>query len=283
MITHEEKKRIQQKLKEYCQSKGSQRKAATSLTGVSPSLITQLMNDNWDLISDEMWRKIAAQIGYTSYGWTTVETRGYRRMYDLLSEAQENSLVFAATGEAGCGKTEAVKTYAIEHKNAFHVSCSEFWNRKYFMQELLRNMGIEATGGTVSEMMGDVVYNLKRRANPLIILDEADKLSDQVFYFFISLYNQLEDHVGIVLCATNFLEKRIKRGVSLNQKGYNEIFSRIGRRFIPLQVVNGEDIAAVCLANGVSDPKVINQVIEDADCDLRRVKRKIHALKKAAA
>ena len=44
-----------------------------------------------------------------------------------------------------------------------------------------------------------------------MVLDEADKLSDQVLYFFISLYNKLEDRVGIILCATDYLEKRIKK------------------------------------------------------------------------
>ena len=62
-------------------------------------------------------------------------------------------------------------------------------------------------------MMDDIIDTLKRKENPLVVLDEADKLSDQVLYFFISLYNQLEGHCGIILCATNFLDKRIKKGL----------------------------------------------------------------------
>ena len=155
-----------------------------------------------------------------------------------------------------------------------------FFHGKQFLTELLQAMGVEATGSTVAEMMSEAILTLKRKATPIIILDEADKLSDQVLYFFISLYNKLEDHCGIIICATDYLKKRITRGVKANRKGYKEIYSRVGRKFIPMPVVNGEDIAAVCVANGITDRATIEEIIDDSECDLRRVKRRVHAEKK---
>lgn len=274
-----EKQQIKAKLAEFCEIKGGQNKAANALRGVSSATISQVLNDNWELISEEMWRTIASQTGYDPRAWVVVETRGYKRMYGLLQDAQDNAVVFAVTGDAGCGKSEAIKSYAANNRNVYNLSCSEYWNRKHFMTELLQCMGIDSTGCTVPEMMSDIILALKKKENPLVVLDEADKLSDQVLYFFISLYNKLEDHVGIMLCATDYLEKRIKKGIRTNRKGYKEIYSRVGRKFIPIQIVNSEDVAAVCIANGVADPEAINEVIEDCENDLRRVKRKIHAIK----
>lgn len=276
-----EKENIKTALAAYCDRMGSQNKAANSLKGVSAATVSQMLNGNWELITDEMWRSVAAQIGYDNRSWVVVETRGYKRMTALLDDAQRNSLVFAVTGDAGCGKSEAAKTYARSHQDVYYLSCSEYWNRKHFMTELLQCMGVDYTGYTVSEMMGDIIMNLKRKDTPLIVLDEADKLSDQVLYFFISLYNQLEDRCGIILCATDYLEKRIKRGVRCNRKGYKEIYSRCGRKFIPMQMVNGSDITAVCAANGVTDKASIERIIDESECDLRRVKRLVHAVKSA--
>jgi hypothetical protein len=104
-------------------------------------------------------------------------------------------------------------------------------------------------------------------------------LSDQVLYFFITLYNQLEEECGIVLQATNHLEKRLMKGIRLNKKGYNEIWSRIGRKCIELTGVTADDIASICLANGVDNEKLIDRIIDDSESDLRRVKRKVHAAK----
>lgn len=274
-----EKQQIKAKLSEFCVIKGGQNKASNAMRGVSAATVSQVIHDNWELISDEMWRTIASQVGYDPRRWVVVETRGYKRMYGLLQDSQDNALVFAITGDAGCGKSEAIKSYASNNRNVYNLSCSEYWNRKHFMTELLQSMGIDSTGCTVSEMMSDIILALKKRENPLIVLDEADKLSDQVLYFFISLYNKLEDHVGIILCATDYLEKRIKKGVRTNRKGYKEIYSRVGKKFIPIQVINSEDVAAVCIANGVDDVETINKIIDDCDNDLRRVKRRVHAAK----
>jgi len=278
-MTTKEKQQVKQALAEYCNLKGGQNKAAASIKQVSAATISQILNDNWDLISEEMWRSVAAQCGYDPRAWNVVETRGYQRMYELLRDAQFNALVVAVTGDAGCGKSEAIKCYERNNRNVYNLSCSEYWNRKQFMQELLISMSLDSTGSTVAEMMQDIILALKKRETPLLVLDEADKLSDQVIYFFISLYNKLEDHVGIILCATDYLEKRIKKGVRMNRKGYKEIYSRIGRKFVPIQVVNAEDVAAVCKANGIEDTATITEIYEDCESDLRRVKRKIHAIK----
>ena len=277
-----EKQAIAERLQAYVASKESQNKAAKTLQGVSAATVSQVLNGNWDLISEDMWRTIATQIGYDPRKWVVVETEGYSRMYDILTDAQANAIVFAVTGDAGCGKSQAIKMYGERNRNTLVLSCSEYWNRKQFLMELLRSLGVDASGCTVVDMVADAVYQLKRREGVLLVLDEADKLSDQILYFFITLYNQLEDHIGIVLCATQHLEKRIVRGVRNNRKGYREIYSRIGRKFIPMPIVNAGDVASVCMANGVADKRTIERIAEDSDCDLRRVKRLVHAVKQSS-
>ena len=182
-----EKEQIRAALQSFCERKGSQNKAAASLKGVSSATVSQALNRNWDLITDDMWRTIASQVGAGEKEWQVVETRGFKRMTTLLTDAQRNALVAAITGDAGSGKSEAVKRYEEAHKNVYHLCCSEFWNRKHFMNELLRKMSVEHSGYTVAEMMDEIVQVLKRQDHPLVVLDEADKLSDQVLYFFISL------------------------------------------------------------------------------------------------
>jgi len=276
------KDQIVEKLREYITRYESQNKAANSLKGVSSATISQMLNGNWDLIKDEMWRNVAAQIGYAETEWVAVETRDFKILTTLLHDAQQKSNVYAITGAAGTGKSFAIRQFASDNRRVHLLKCAEYWNKKMFMQELLSAMGRDYAGFTIGEMMYEIVTELKRQHQPLIILDEADKLTDQVLYFFITLYNQLEDQAGIVLCATNYLEKRIKRGVKLNKKGYNEIYSRIGRKCVELKGLSASDISAVCQANGVTERANLQDIISDCEGDLRRVKRKIHALKNIA-
>ena len=277
MITNEEKEMIRVRLGEYCEMKGSQKRAATSLVGVSPATVTQIVTGKWELINEKMWRSIAAQIGVKQTRWNIVETRNYKALSDIFSDAQENALVLAVCGEAGTGKSLTAAHYGAENPNVYVLACSEYWNRKTFLRELLRVMGKNPAGDTGGDMVDDVVMALKRRENPLIILDEADKLSDQVMFFFITFYNKLEDYCGIVLMATDYLEKKVRRGLRLNKKGYKEIYSRIGRRFVAMPGLSATDISDVCRANGVEGLREIETVKKDCEGDLRRVKRKCHA------
>lgn len=279
MMNENQKQAIAARLAIYVERFESQNKASKSLKGVSSATISQVLNQKWELIADEMWRNIASQTGYSNKEWVAVETGDFKFLTAVLESARTGSSVFAVTGDAGTGKTFALRKYVEENKRSYLIQCNEFWNRKTFMQELLAAMGRSYSGYTVTDMMSEVVRTLKTQQNPLIIMDEADKVSDQVLYFFITLYNQLEDHCAIVMCATDHLEKRIKRGLKLGKKGYKEIYSRIGRRFVELDGLSSSDITAICVANGVVDKARIREVVEDSQWDLRRVRRKITSLR----
>lgn len=274
----EEKDLITKDLKQYVESKGSQTKAATSL-GVSSATISQILNDKTKLVADEMWRRIKAAMNTNPAEWKIVETTDYKIMQSIMSDAQEQSLVMAVTGSAGSGKSLATKVYRGENKNVLLIRCAEHWNRKYFLSNLLKSMGHDHSGLTVAMMMEQVIERLHAMDKPLIIMDEADKLTDQVLYFFITIYNDLEDHCGILMCATNHLEKRIRKGLNINKKGYNEIYSRIGRKFITLNGVSSSDVYQLCIANGIEDKSLIKDIYKDSQYDFRRVKRRIVAAK----
>lgn len=275
-----EKQTIVERLIEFCDQKGSQAKAAAVLK-VSNATVSQMINGNWELIKDEMWRTVSNGIGMQGGNWATVATGGYKRMTSVLEDAQENSLVMAVIGDAGCGKTQAIEHYVKNHRNAYHLQCAEYWNKKNFLQNLCQQMGMRNTYGTVYDLIEDIVRELEKEDRPLIIVDEADKLSDVVLYFFITFYNRLEDHCGIVLCATGYLKKRIIAGERNERKGFAEIHSRVGRNFIGMPQTTSEDIAAICEANGVDDLNAINTICKKSDFDLRRVKRLVHAYKQS--
>lgn len=277
------KDEIVAQLRSYVDRKGSQKKAANSLDGVSSATINKMLNGtDWETISEEMWRSVAQQTRTKSEGWQLADTSVHREMTMLLSRAQQDALVAGVVGAAGSGKTETCREYADEHRNVYHITCAEHWNRRTFVAKVLKAMGMSVAGYTINDMMEEVVDALSRADNPLLILDEADKMSDPVLYFFITLYNQLEGRCGIVLCGTQHLKARIVRGIRLGKKGFEEILSRIRRRFFELAEIGEEDIALVCVANGIESDAKIRKISKESESDLRRVKRSVWAAKNAA-
>ncbi len=279
MLSQENKEEIVEKLKIHIQRIGSQNAAANSLKGVSSAVISHALNNKWNHIRDEKWRQMNAQLDCPTGEWVGVNTRDYELLSEILEDARSNSGVFGIVGSAGSGKTFTLRDFTRTNTKTYLLSCNEFWNKKHFLSELLAKMGKKYKGMTVAEMVSEVTIHLNRTHIPLIILDEADKLKDEVLSFFITFYNELEGQCGFVLIATDFLKKRIHRGLTSNKRGYEEIYSRIGRKFIELNGVGYTDVQTICYANGVRNKTDVRTVFEDSENDLRRVKRKIHALK----
>lgn len=279
-MTDSQKKEIQILLKHFIEQYPSQAKAIATLKNVSEATVINIRTGKWENISDDMWRNVGKQIGFSSKGkWQMVETVDFQTLVRYFDDAREYSNVFAITAHAGAGKTFTSEWYERNRQNVYVIGCAEYFNRKVFLQNILEKMGKENTGYNVAEMMELIIQSLMRQENPLIVLDEVDKLPDTVLYFFITLYNKLERKCGIIMLATEHLSKKILRGRKMNRKGYSEIYSRIGRRFISLRGTSKEEIADIAKANGLNDPATISSIYNEYEGDLRRVERGVHKSK----
>lgn len=283
-----EKERIADALRVYVSRYPSQNKAAASLTGVSAATVSAMLKGNHGVISEEMWRNVEKQVRPVSapHGWQIVETTAYNEVQAVLMDAQLYGNVRWVVGDAGCGKTTAARSYEANHREVFSVLCDEDMRKSDFVREIARKVGIKTAGMRLREMLEATTDYLMQLNSPLLIFDEGDKLNDNVFHYFINIYNRLEGHCGIVFLSTGYIERRLERGVAAGKKGYAEIYSRIGRKYFALEPTGAEDVIAVCQANGLESQKAVNAVIKatnESDYDLRVVRREIHRQKRMAA
>ena len=282
-LTKNEKGQILECLKQYVSKFPSQNKAALSLTGISSATLSSILQSKWENISDDMWRNLASQLGTTSgNNWQVVETKAFQEMNLVMKDAQAVRNVTWIVGEAGCGKTTTARLYATENSEVFYILCSEDMKKSDFIREIARRIGQRTEGYSIRELLDRIIDDLIQMEAPLLLFDEADKLPERVFHYFIDLYNRLEDKCGIVFLSTSYIKRRMTMGLRYNKCGYNEIHSRIGRKFYELEPTAPHDVYAVCMANGVTDKSRISEVVKDAeayDFDLRRVKKNIHRVK----
>lgn len=246
---------------------------------ISGATINQVLNGKWTLIADKMWQKLSAAVGFHASDWVAAETRDFRAITGYLTVAQADGISLAISFEPGSGKTFALKQYEATHPEVCYLQCADFWSKRYFLQELYRALGQDPGEMTCVELSVSIVEQLRQRHSPLIIIDEVDKLRDTTLMFFIELYNKLNGICGFVLVGAPYLREQVQKCAKRNKRGYREVYSRIGRRFLELKGANRKDVAAVCLANGVQDPEAIAaiwaEVGGEAVVDLRRVEREV--------
>lgn len=284
-LTRQEKDDIREALRSYVARYPSQNKAAGSLKNTSAGTVSSILNGKYDNISDEMFRNLAAQVGTArkEAGWQIVETSAYQEIRYALDDAQRWRNVTWVVGEAGCGKTTTAVLYAREHREVFYILCSEDMKKGDFVREIARTVGIRTEGCNIREVWNLILDDIVQMEAPLLIFDEADKLTEPVFHYFISLYNKLEDKAGIVFLSTDYIKKRVELGLRYRKPGYKEFYSRMGRKYFELDEATAQDVYAVCVANGLRDRKKIDEVVRDAetcDFDLRRVKKAVHRAKR---
>lgn len=282
-FTIQNKDAIRDALIEYCSNYLSQNRASESLTGVSAGTVSQICNSKYTNISDDMFTRIATQIGYSLERWTLTESDTFNRITFSMTDAQANKLTTWVVGDAGCGKTTAALEYRRSHRNVFYILCSEDMKKSDFVREIARQVGAPIDGTNLRDVLEYAISMIAFLNNPLIIFDEGDKLTDSVFSYFISIYNRLENKAGIIFMSTDYIKRRVENGLRYNKKGYKEINSRIGRKFFDVNVATEQDVYAICQANGLTDLADIKRVQREAaqgEYDLRRVRRVVHACKR---
>lgn len=283
-LSIKEKDQIRENLRAYTARYASQNKASGSLKSVSVAVISKVLNGKYDNISDEMWRNIASQVARVKEtGWQIVETPAYQEIQYALDDAQRWRNVTWVVGEAGCGKTTTAHLYTDKNRDVFYILCSEDMKKGDFVREIAQKVGIRTEGHNIREAWSLILDDIIQMEQPLLVFDEADKLTEPVFHYFISMYNKLEDKCGIVFLSTDYIKRRIERGLRYQKPGYKEFYSRIGRKYFELEETTANDVYSICVANGVQDKKKIEEIIRDTescDFDLRRVKKAVHRTKR---
>lgn len=292
-MTQQQKNEVVQLIETEIGRLGSQEKVSKKCQ-VSPATLSQMRAGNWTNIADSMWSKVASALGYRPQGWQMADIRSTRMIQHILDNSKRNSLFMAVSHRAGSGKTSGLKAYEAANRssNVFYLSCRE-WARREFLQNLALNLGLE--GGSKAMSMDALLMAIteffKARANqrPLLILDEADKLKGPALRSLITLYNECEDTLGLVISGTDALAKQMQADARHNRKGAEELLSRFGRRFLNLVGATIADVTQICTANGVSDKAVIEAIFKECEPvnrmlagapvmvveDLRRVKRAV--------
>lgn len=254
----------------------SQQKVAIK-AGVSAATINHIINQKWEMIKSDIWYKVQSSLRI-DLNWNHADTSNYLNFMNLLQGTQERSLSIAIAMNEGRSKSHSYKKYERLNENVIYVECKNYWTKKTYVQALLKATGMNSEG-TVGELIENFVDHVRTLHNPIIIIDQADKLKDPQLDLFMDFYNDLEGHCAFVISGVPALSKRMLRGVQRDKIGYRETYSRFGRTFIKFPEINQDDVTAICNANGIDDADHVIEIFNMCEGDMRRVRRLIEKAK----
>jgi DNA transposition AAA+ family ATPase len=166
-------------------------------------------------------------------------------------------------GDSGYGKTRAA-IYLQNKTRGLRIEIGESWNRKTFVSAILKECGVHAPRGTVSDLMADAILRLAETPDRPLIIDEADKLINKGL---VELARELFEgsQVPVILLGEELLPKKL------------EPFERVHNRILewtPAEPCDLSDVRhlAKLTAAGLSIP---DELLERIRSESRGVARRV--------
>ncbi len=248
---------IKKAVNEFVNQKDISKSELAKLIGISPATLSHLENERWDLLSDEMAIKIWNYV--RPILWNLIRTSNFDATFKICNDAKKNGKMVGIIGYTGAGKTTALTEYYRTKKNVYLITCKKSMKPRQFFEKLLKQLGIDYTG-TIFDMIEKASEQLNSKNSPLLIIDEAGKLSPTLLLYLHDLRDNTLHHAGIVMAGVDYFKTNLIKAVTKQKEGMPEFYSRV-IMWYDLRTPNKSEIEAICKANGLEDTEIINDLL----------------------
>lgn len=247
------KEALQQEVKglisKHLQNKKVSQNKLAEMVGVSPATISNIQNEFWERVNESMLLKIKSF--FKTKGWAVIETANFLIIQESCINARKRKMMTGIIGFSGAGKTTALQSYYSNNTNTFMITCARTMRTKQFLGEILKSLGVNYIASDY-EMVKMIIEVLNKKENPLLIIDEASKLSPNALMYVQDIWDGIEHNAGIVLAGVEYLFDNLKKGADRNKIGMPEFYGRVSLWQYLQEPTKGE-IEAICQNNGVTE------------------------------
>ena len=242
-------------INDFTATKKVSRNKLSTRFDISGAMLSHIDNGHIDKISEDMLRNIISQLK-PSGEFKIVATSNFNTVHGICKKAQASGQLCALIGYTGAGKSTALFNYFRSTENVYYLECKNSMNRKQFLNALLLEMGINYMG-SVYEMIKLIIQQLNSQHRPLVIIDEAGKLSTNILLDLHDIRNATFNNAGIILAGCEYFKKNIEKAVTKEKTGYPEFYSRI-LSWTVLNKPTRQEMETICQMNGITSEVLIN-------------------------
>jgi len=227
------------------------------LRGLYPSPPTKHLQAALQWVAREAARATSLEIPF-------VETSVSKLVGYVCDRASRYRDIGILTGVVGTGKTAGLKRYAAQHAHTIIIEGQPDMNATALLRTLVQRTGAAPqrsrrdSTGTKPEMLAAIVEAL-RQTDRLLVIDEADKTTDQCLEYARRISDLAE--IGLVLSGNALLRTMV---ANANGK-HGQISSRVGFWPPEIKAITVEDAAAItraAFAHNAPDVELTDPVLD---------------------
>jgi len=172
-------------------------------------------------------------------------------------------------GDAGVGKTTAVRAYAERYggDGVILVTANSVYSTRALLVDLAAELGIEYSRYRLS---GDILKGIMDRAPEQIIVDEADQLRTRALEVLRTIYDKTG--CSIVMVGLPRLLLYLVRGAELKEN-LAQLYSRVGLKLDSVPLLNLEELKAVCKDQGITNQSAQQEIFRQSGGNFRKVQK----------
>lgn len=232
-------------LQQYMQEQDLSQSQVASQLGKSPAVVSQYLKGVYKGDVESIDKAVEQLVNRSIDKAKDVKgdfvlTKTANRILEICGLAHAMNDIYLVIGEAGLGKTMALKQYVAENSNVIMIEIDPTFSVKVLLTELCNKLGIVITGSKSNHHMMDLIIEKLKGSERLLIIDEAELLA----YKPLEILRRIHDKAGIGMVLAGMPRLRANlRG----QKGeYKQLYSRVGLALDIQSRLPSEDIALLC-------------------------------------
>lgn len=212
-------------LNDYMAKSGASQTKVAKALGISSATLSYFLKGTYtgdiQAICDKVkdYLEVEAQRAALKTNEGIIQTKCYKTIHKFCSLVLAHQICGMLTGDAGCGKTTALKAFAKAHPSVIMIEADHGYTAKALFDELCYTLGLDDRGSLHQKLVR--IVDKLNGSGRLIIIDEAEHLP----YRALELIRRVHDKagVGIALCGMPRLEKNVQG----DKAHYAQLNSRI--------------------------------------------------------
>jgi len=219
---------IKQRLEAFMADSGASQNKVAKALGISSSALSQWLSGTYKGDCAAVAARVEDYLSAAEEGDGSassleeqgiVETSCYKSVSKFCAIAGKNRMMGMLVGEAGAGKTTALRDWTRKHPTSILVEADPGYTPRVFFEELCNRLNISAPNITHAKFT-QVVDKLKNSGR-LLMIDEAEWLPTETLEYVRRIHDKAG--IGIVLCGL----ARLERNVRGNREQFLQLSSRI--------------------------------------------------------
>ena len=190
-----------------------------TLCGISSGTISELIN-NRRPFGPRVLGPLARFLGDFSSNKERLFTnlRQYQKLINIAKATRKKALFVMACGNTGVGKTTAMRQLYAEEAYTFYLKIEDDLTWRELLRKIALSLGIKDLPYRAEALREAIQQRVELLASedPLLIIDEAEELTDSVARKLKRLHTLTEGQLGVLIVAHPNLKRRLARASGLN-------------------------------------------------------------------